>query len=80
MTPDPAEGAAVAGACEALLGGGTLSGVMREWSAAGLRPAQAPFGPLPGPAPCYLLGFVTGPGADSFRLAHPDHRQLMVDG
>ena len=31
----------------ALLGGGTLSGVMREWEKAGLRPAQAPFGPLP---------------------------------
>jgi DNA invertase Pin-like site-specific DNA recombinase len=47
VTPDPVEGPAVAAACGVLLGGGTLSGVMREWSAAGLRPAQAPFGPLP---------------------------------
>ena len=36
-------------------------------------------GPLPVPAPCYLLGFVTGPGSGSFRVAHPDHRQLLVE-
>ncbi|MGI8449886.1 MAG: recombinase family protein, partial [Streptosporangiaceae bacterium] len=47
VTPHPAEGPAVEDACKALLGGGTLSGVMREWAKAGLRPAQAPFGPLP---------------------------------
>jgi DNA invertase Pin-like site-specific DNA recombinase len=47
VTADPAQKAAVAGACAMLLGGGTLSGVMREWDAAGLRPSQAPFGPLP---------------------------------
>jgi DNA invertase Pin-like site-specific DNA recombinase len=47
VTPHPDEGPAVDDACKALLGGGTLSGVMREWADAGLRPAQAPFGPLP---------------------------------
>ena len=47
VTADPVEGPAVAGACAGLLGGGSLSGVMREWAAAGLRPSQAPFGPLP---------------------------------
>ena len=47
VTAHPVEGPAVAGACTGLLGGGSLSGVMREWAAAGLRPAQAPFGPLP---------------------------------
>ena len=41
VTPDPVEGPAVAEACAMLLGGGTVSGVMREWTAAGLRPAQA---------------------------------------
>jgi DNA invertase Pin-like site-specific DNA recombinase len=41
VTPHPAEAAAVAEACQALLGGGTLSGVMREWTAQGLRPPQA---------------------------------------
>jgi hypothetical protein len=41
VTPDPAEGPAVASACAALLGGGTLSGVMREWNAAGVMPAQS---------------------------------------
>jgi site-specific DNA recombinase len=41
VTPDPAEGPAVAQACALLLGGGTLSGVMREWTAAGVRPAQS---------------------------------------
>jgi hypothetical protein len=41
VTPDPVEDPAVAEACAALLGGGTVSGVMREWTAAGLRPAQA---------------------------------------
>jgi DNA invertase Pin-like site-specific DNA recombinase len=47
VTPHPDEGPAVGEACRVLLGGGTLSGVMREWDKAGLRPAQAPFGPLP---------------------------------
>jgi site-specific DNA recombinase len=47
VTRDPAEGPAVADACKVLLGGGTLSGVMREWARGGLRPPQAPFGPLP---------------------------------
>jgi hypothetical protein len=37
----------VADACAGLLGGGSISGVMRDWSRAGLRPPQAPFGPLP---------------------------------
>jgi hypothetical protein len=41
-TPHPEEGP-VADACGAVLGGGTLSGVMREWEKAGLRLAQAPF-------------------------------------
>jgi site-specific DNA recombinase len=31
-------------ACQALLGGGTLSGIMREWAGAGLRPAQSKTG------------------------------------
>jgi site-specific DNA recombinase len=47
VTAHPVEGPAVANACTGLLGGGSLSGVMREWAAAGLRPPQAPFGPLP---------------------------------
>jgi len=41
VTADPAEKAAVAGACQLLLGGSTLSGVMREWTRAGVRPAQS---------------------------------------
>ena len=41
LTADRAEGRAVAEGCAALLGGGTLSGVMREWARAGLRPPQA---------------------------------------
>jgi len=44
VTPHPEEGAAVAEACRVLLGGGTLSGVMREWAAAGLTPAQSATG------------------------------------
>ena len=47
VTAHPVEGPAVAEACTSLLGGGSLSGVRRDWAAAGLRPAQAPFGPLP---------------------------------
>ena len=43
VTAHPAEGRAVADACAALLGGGTLSGVMREWTRAGVRA-----GPVPG--------------------------------
>jgi site-specific DNA recombinase len=42
--PDEAE--AIRAAARLLLGGGSLSGVMREWNQRGLRPAQAPFGPL----------------------------------
>lgn len=44
VTPHPQEGPAVAAACRVLLGGGTLSGVMREWTAAGLTPAQSQTG------------------------------------
>jgi site-specific DNA recombinase len=47
VTPHPAEGPAVADACAGLLGGGSISGVLRDWTKAGLRPPQAPFGPLP---------------------------------
>ena len=43
-----AEGrAAIAWAGDALLGGSTVAAVTREWDARGLRPPQAPFGPLP---------------------------------
>ncbi len=44
VTAHPAEGPAVEEACQALLGGGTLSGIMREWQKAGLRPAQSKTG------------------------------------
>jgi site-specific DNA recombinase len=40
----PATGPAVAEACAILLGGGTLSGVMRGWTAAGVRPVQSTSG------------------------------------
>jgi hypothetical protein len=29
--------------------------------------------------PCYLLGFVTGPGSENFRLAHPDRSKLLME-
>src|SRR5690349_14217356 len=47
VTLDPDEAAAVRWAADCLLGGGTVSALAREWSARGLRPPQAPFGPLP---------------------------------
>lgn len=47
VTADPAEAAAIADACQALLAGGTVSGIARDWDLRGLRPPQAPFGPLP---------------------------------
>jgi site-specific DNA recombinase len=40
VTPHPQEGPAVARACALLLGGGTISGVKREWDKAGLTPPQ----------------------------------------
>jgi site-specific DNA recombinase len=40
LTPHPAEGPAVAQACALLLGGGSISGVLREWTMAGLTPPQ----------------------------------------
>ena len=47
VTMHPEEGPAVADACRALLAGGTVSGIAREWDRRGLRPPQAPYGPLP---------------------------------
>ncbi len=43
---DPAEAAAVLDGSRAILTGGTITGVAREWDRRGLRPHQAPFGPL----------------------------------
>jgi hypothetical protein len=40
VTAHPVEGPAVAEACAALLGGGTISGVRREWTRLGLTPPQ----------------------------------------
>jgi site-specific DNA recombinase len=40
VTAHPVEGPAVAEACTALLGGGTISGVRREWIKLGLTPPQ----------------------------------------
>lgn len=42
----PEEAPAIEAACRMLLGGGTISGTAREWMKLGLRPPQAPFGPL----------------------------------
>ena len=44
VTAEPAEKAAVEQACALLLGGGTLAGVLREWTAAGVRPVQSRVG------------------------------------
>jgi site-specific DNA recombinase len=44
VSAHPVEGPAVADACKVLLGGGTISEVMREWQAAGLQPAQSKTG------------------------------------
>lgn len=46
VTPDAAEAAAVADGCRAVLAGATLLSVARDWEARGLRPHQAPYGPL----------------------------------
>src|SRR5271166_5446564 len=40
VTAHPVEGPAVAEACAALLGGGTVSGIMREWTKLELTPPQ----------------------------------------
>ena len=40
VTAHPVEGPAVAEACAALLGGGTISGLRREWTSLGLKPPQ----------------------------------------
>jgi site-specific DNA recombinase len=40
VTAHPVEGPAVAGACAALLGGGSISGIRREWTELGLAPPQ----------------------------------------
>ena len=47
VTPRPAEADAITWAAGALLGGASVSAVMREWNRRGLRSPQAPFGPLP---------------------------------
>jgi DNA invertase Pin-like site-specific DNA recombinase len=43
---DPAEAEAIAAGARAILAGGTLTGVARDWERRGLRPHQAPYGPL----------------------------------
>lgn len=40
VTAHPVEGPAVAEACASLLGGGTISGIRREWTSLGLTPPQ----------------------------------------
>ena len=47
VTERPDEAAAIRWAANGLLGGASVSAVMREWNRLGLRPPQAPFGPLP---------------------------------
>jgi site-specific DNA recombinase len=47
VTLNHAEAEAIRWAAGALLGGSTISAVAREWDSRGLRPVQAPFGPLP---------------------------------
>ena len=44
VTAHPEEGPAVADACRALLSGGTVSGVARDWTARGVRPVQSQTG------------------------------------
>jgi DNA invertase Pin-like site-specific DNA recombinase len=44
VTAHPVEGLAVEDACAMLLGGGTISGVKREWDKAGLKPVQSKTG------------------------------------
>lgn len=44
---EPDEAEAIREACRMILGGATLSAVVKDWTAKGLRPPQAPFGPLP---------------------------------
>jgi DNA invertase Pin-like site-specific DNA recombinase len=44
VTPEPAEADAIRWAAGALLGGSTVSAVMREWQRRGLRPAQGKAG------------------------------------
>lgn len=46
VTLDEPEADAIRSACAALLTGGTVTGVCRDWEARGLRPHQAPYGPL----------------------------------
>ncbi len=46
VTVRPAEAEAIRWAVNALLGGGAVSGMRREWNRRGLRPPQAPYGPL----------------------------------
>lgn len=47
VTRRPAEAAAIEWAADYLVKSGNVTGVGREWTKRGLRPAQAPFGPLP---------------------------------
>ena len=46
ITLDEAEAKAIRSACTSLLAKGTITGICRDWERRGLRPHQAPFGPL----------------------------------
>ena len=45
VTKEPAEAGAVADACRALIAGGTVAGIVRDWERRGVRPHQAPGSP-----------------------------------
>ena len=49
ITLEEAEAGAIHDACTALLAGGTITGIVRDWEKRGVRPHQMvlPFGPLP---------------------------------
>jgi site-specific DNA recombinase len=80
VTKRPSEAAAIEWAAGYLLAKGNLSGVSREWVRRGLRPPQAPFGPVPldGWKRASITTIMTNPRIAGFAsyLSEADRRAL----
>jgi DNA invertase Pin-like site-specific DNA recombinase len=84
VTRRPAEAAAAEWAAGYMIKSGNLSGVSREWVRRGLRPPQAPFGPVPlnGWKRASIVTILTNPriaGIASY-LSEADRRALREAG
>jgi DNA invertase Pin-like site-specific DNA recombinase len=73
ITADPAEKAAVEDACRALLAGGTVSGIARDWTRRGVRPHQSAGGAWKRQSVITILRNPRVAGIATYKGAHVGH-------